>query len=290
MEETYKREGFFGEKLIVIPSELFAPHATHPLAGRLFPTDAGFFPEASHHYRKRTKGCDEFIVLYCIDGNGTIVIPKKTISLRQGEVFCIPRHMPHTYYADEKHPWSILWLHFKGTDADFYPVKNCEKIMMDHPKEQERLQQLFDLLFDALEGSFTVGNFIHISQITSSILSEIYYKEKFHDEDVRNHAFTKAVRFMHAHIDSSLGLEEITNYLMVSKSYLHQLFRTYTDHAPMAYFNMLKIQKACRYLSMTDLQIQEVALKVGFSDMCYFSRRFKQLMKVSPRDYRNGSV
>jgi two-component system response regulator YesN len=41
---------------------------------------------------------------------------------------------------------------------------------------------------------------------------------------------------------------------------------------------------------MTDLQIQEVALKVGFSDMCYFSRRFKQLMKVSPRDYRNGSV
>jgi len=73
---------------------------------------------------------------------------------------------------------------------------------------------------------------------------------------------------------------------MVSKSYLHALFRQYADKPPMEYFQYLKIAMACRYLDMTDLRIQEIAELLGYSDIGYFSRRFKLIQGKSPTTYR----
>lgn len=286
MENVYKRDGFNGERLIVIPTELFAPHADHPLIGRLYPTDAGFFPHAEGHYRKRARGCDEYILLYCMDGSGYIVLPSSTVTLQQGQALCIPRKMVHTYYADHENPWSLLWVHFKGSDSHYYPLHELSVIHLSQPKEQKRLLTLFDLLFTALEGVFTTGNLIHISQLLCALLSEVYFKEKSHTEDVRNHYFSKAVRFMHEHVNEELLLEDVAQHLMISKSYLHVLFRHYANRAPMEYFQELKIDMACQYLRMTDLRIEEVALQVGFSDTAYFSRRFKKIKQISPSSYR----
>lgn len=41
-----------------------------------------------------------------------------------------------------------------------------------------RMQYLFELLFRVLEGNYTLGNFIYISQVLSLILAETYNREK----------------------------------------------------------------------------------------------------------------
>jgi AraC-like DNA-binding protein len=286
MVEHYKREGFAGERLIVIPSDLFAPYAEHPLIGRLYPTDAGFFPHAVDHYRKRPRGCDEHILLYCMKGSGMVTHHSEKRMLVRGDVFCIPRNTPHTYHASADDPWSLLWVHFKGSDEILYPLDELRIVKLEQPREQNRLQALFDMLFESLEGSYTEGNFIHASNIVGAILSEIYCKEKLHEGDERNHYFSKAVRYMHSHVHGNPTLEDVARYLMVSKSYLHALFRQYANKAPMEYFQHLKIEMACRYLDMTDLQIQEIAERLGYSDIGYFSRRFKLLKQQSPSAYR----
>ena len=54
----------------------------------------------------------------------------------------------------------------------------------------------------------------------------------------------------------------------------------------MEYFQHFKIEMACHYLDMTDLQVQEIAERLGYSDIGYFSRRFKQLKHMAPTAYR----
>ncbi|MDD4220290.1 MAG: AraC family transcriptional regulator [Sphaerochaetaceae bacterium] len=287
MTSQQKKEGFLGERLIVIPFDLVEPYVEHPLIKRLYPTDAGYFPSASHHYRDRQEGESEYILLYCTAGLGFISLPEMRIKLYPGEVFCIPKGMRHTYYADEDDPWSILWFHFKGTDFALYPLDDCQVIYLKHPKEQERLQALFIHLFDALEGSYTLGNFVHASQLLSAILSGIYFKEKTHTANAANYAFTKAIRYLYANLHRTITLHDLTQHLMLSKSYIHTLFQKHTQQAPIEYFIHLKMEQACRYLHMTDLQVQEIAQKLGYNDVCYFSRAFKQSKGVSPRTYRN---
>ncbi|MCD7832580.1 MAG: hypothetical protein LUH00_01110 [Lachnospiraceae bacterium] len=50
--ETYnewKKDGFKGERMIVLPTESFQEYAEHPQVKRLYLTDVGFFPHAAHH-------------------------------------------------------------------------------------------------------------------------------------------------------------------------------------------------------------------------------------------------
>ena len=56
-----KRDGFRGERMIVLPTEAFSDYVRHPLVRRLYLTDVGFFPSAAHHYRERKEGI--------VDGN-----------------------------------------------------------------------------------------------------------------------------------------------------------------------------------------------------------------------------
>ena len=54
----------------------------------------------------------------------------------------------------------------------------------------------------------------------------------------------------------------------------------------MKYFVMLRMQLAGNILSDTEIPIMEVALRVGYSDVSYFSRVFKMHFGKSPSEYR----
>ena len=54
----------------------------------------------------------------------------------------------------------------------------------------------------------------------------------------------------------------------------------------MEYFIHLKIQRACRHLTLTRSSIKEISLTLGYSDQYYFSRIFHKVMGLSPLAYR----
>ena len=72
-----KRDGFRGERMIVLPTEAFSDYVRHPLVRRLYLTDVGFFPSAAHHYRERREGIEEYIFLYCMDGEKRRAVEKQ---------------------------------------------------------------------------------------------------------------------------------------------------------------------------------------------------------------------
>ncbi len=289
MVDSGRREGFPGEKLIVLPDFIVASFEDDQFLRRLYPTDVGYFPRASRHYRNRVNGCDQHILLCCLEGAGVIQVGRRRVSLKGGEAFCIPHRTAHLYWADEHEPWSLLWLHFSASDAAAFPIEGAGVIDLGPPKDQEEVKALFSMLFATLEGAYSRGNLVHASALTQTILSAIFFKEKGSGGEAGNSMFTKAIRYMHSRLAETVTLSEIAAYTMVSKSYLHTLFNRYTSSSPMEYFYELKIQEACRLLAMTDLQVQEIAAMLGYTDVGYFSRRFKQLMKMTARAYRRLS-
>lgn len=287
--EEQKQDGFKDEQYFIIPTESFEEYCRHPLVKAMYLTDVGFFPKAHHHFMEREEGAEEYILLYCVEGEGYIRVENKKYHLHRQEVFCIPKNRKHQYYADEEQPWSIFWVHFKGENTDCYPLEDCRVIRMNSLHAENRIITLFDVLFRVLSCNYTLGNFIYISQVLSLILSEIYFREKVDEASQQNRHITTTVRYMYRHLDQELKLEDLAEELQLSKSYINASFKKYTGRAPIDFFINLKMQEACKLLKATELYICEIGQKLGYDDPYYFSRIFKKVIGVSPKEYRNGS-
>ena len=103
-----KQDGFKDEQYFIIPTESFGNYAEHPLVKSLYLTDVGFFPNAKNHYKEREDGIEEYILIYCADGEGHIYVENREYRIGSHQAFCIPRGKKHRYYAREKNPWSIF--------------------------------------------------------------------------------------------------------------------------------------------------------------------------------------
>ena len=283
-----KSDGFRDEKYMIVPTESFAEYMAHPLIRAAYLTDVGFFPKAKEHYREREEGADQYILIYCTEGKGIIEVEDQIYRLEKSDAFCIPRNVRHKYYADEKEPWSILWVHFKGENTNYFPLEERKMVHINSRHSDNRMMVLFNLLFRVLERNYTIGNFIYISQVLSLILSEIYFREKVDESSVQDRHVTMVIRYMYQHLRENLTLEEISEEVRLSKSYLNAVFKAQTGKSPVEFFIHLKMQEACKLLKSTDYYIYEVSSELGYTDQYYFSRIFKKVVGVSPKDYKNG--
>ncbi|MCD8022141.1 MAG: AraC family transcriptional regulator [Lachnospiraceae bacterium] len=250
--------------MIVLPTESFQKYVEHPLVRRLYLTDVGYFPTAKHHYRERKSGIEEYIFFYCMEGSGTIEIGSEKYELHENDAFCIPRCAPHCYYAHPEDPWSILWVHFKGTDTGYYPLNMREIIHFSGESAANHMRFLFDLLFHVLDGNYTLGNFSYITQVLSLILAETYGREKTGSAYEQNRLVSDIIRYMQSHISESLTLDAISREFDLSPSYLNALFQKYTQHAPMNFFISLKMKQACKLLRSTNQHIYEIAYELVY--------------------------
>ncbi len=282
-----KQDGFIDEEYVIIPVEAFEPYMSHQLVKTLYLMDAGFFPRAKHHFREREEGSEEYILIYCTDGEGTIELENKIFQLNKHEVCCIPPHTKHRYYTNNKNPWSIYWVHFKGSHTIHYPLSENQIITINSPEGENRIITLFDILFRTLKRNYTQGNYIYISQVLGLILAEIYFREKIDGSSEQDKYITAAIRYMHKNLQKSLLLEDISKELSISKSHLSAGFKKFTNKSPIDFFIQMKMQEACRLLKSTSMYIVEISTTLGYEDQYYFSRIFKKTIGVSPKDYRN---
>lgn len=296
-EGDKKKSGFLGQRMVIIPKNVRKEIKKNPITNSLFLTDIGYYPHAEHHYRERDKGAQEYILLYCIEGHGKITLESKNYELIPNSYFLIPPNTAHKYKAQENNPWSIYWIHFTGMIAQSFYQKytaqnNSNKQgpkVIQIPFEERRIKY-FNGIISLLESGYSRNIIEYVNVSLWQLLASFTYKDFFsgirHQNNETDIVHT-AITYMKENIDRSLSVKELSEHINYSQSYLYSLFKEETGYPPIHYFNHLKIQKACQYLSFTDMSIKEISYKLGFNDPFYFSRLFKQMMEMSPTEYRN---
>ncbi|QEM03430.1 AraC family transcriptional regulator [Mucilaginibacter rubeus] len=286
-----KRDGFDGQRLIVIPKKIVSDFLIDdPITRQVYITDIGYYPRALFHYAQRSQGINQHIIIYCTDGYGWIDINKKRIQIAPSQFIAIPANTPHAYGADEKNPWSIYWAHFKGENARFITDLIVEKQESFKPQltySAERIK-IFDDIYYNLEKGYGEDTLRYANMSFYHFLSSMIYTEQFNWEKKEPSTDTveSVINFMQDNIEKIVTLKEMADHSQMSVTYFCKIFKKKTGHTPMEYFNYLKIQKACQYLSFTAMSVKELAFRIGIHDQYYFSRMFSRLMGTSPSDYR----
>ncbi len=96
----------------------------------------------------------------------------------------------------------------------------------------------------------------------------------------------QSLAYMAAHLDRPLQVATLAALVNISPSHFFALFKRLTGCAPMDYFTRLRMGRAGDLLATTSMSVKEVAAVLGYDDQFYFSRVFKSINGVSPREYR----
>lgn len=95
----------------------------------------------------------------------------------------------------------------------------------------------------------------------------------------------RVAAYMEQRLDRPLTLEQICRDNLIGRSQLQKLFHTHTGGGVMEYFGNLKIQAARRMIREGRLNFTQIAARLGFQSVHYFSRRFRKATGMSPSEY-----
>lgn len=103
---------------------------------------------------------------------------------------------------------------------------------------------------------------------------------------VMDHRIQSAITYIKEHPEKQFSLDELAKVAHLSPTYFHQLFKSATGYTPRKYVELSKLELAFTLLFQEDVPIQDIAIKLGYSDYETFSRAYKRHYKISPGDLR----
>lgn len=288
--------GFSGERFIYLPIPMINLMEDSPLTGDLYLYSMGYFSRASHHYINRPTGCNEFLFIYCKEGCGWIELYGKQQQLEANQFIILPQNIPHAYGADEQSPWTIYWIHFRGSKAPLFS-NHFDKPTSVPPSAQSRIEErldLFEEIFFTLNEDTSMDRMHYanlcFAHFLGSFLFINIYRSKFRRKEYSENIMNRVVHYMDDNIESNLKLDDFANFCRYSKSYFYRKFVKETGRSPMDYFTRMKINKACKLLIQTDMKVNQIASKLGFRESQYFSRTFSNVMGLSPLEFRKQNL
>ncbi len=102
---------------------------------------------------------------------------------------------------------------------------------------------------------------------------------------VMNTVFERATAYMRENTNKNLTIDAISRALHISRSELKRVFREYTGLGVITYFRNMRIEHAKTLIRDGGMNITEIAERMGYESIHCFSKQFKNVVGMSPREY-----
>ena len=288
MSKNKRNDGSDNTYFYIIPSDFLALFARNPLSEFLVVTDIGLYPKAKHHSCTRNEGIEEAILIYCSEGHGLFSTNNSAaMKVNPEQILIIPPGVPHRYDSSYDDPWTIFWMHVKGSFFDSF-YKNWKPAaagcVMDNNNlapelitisdtAGQRIKEIFYQCFSILRTPYQWEEFFHLCQLAATVISIIPGASKRSASRLTengNRGIEAAISYMTIHLHESINLEELASVACFSPSHLNYLFREFYGYAPIDYFLRMKIQAAAKEVFFSDMTIREISETYGINDPYYF--------------------
>jgi AraC-like DNA-binding protein len=197
------------------------------------------------------------------------------------------------YYGNETKSWLHSWVHCKGGLVE-YAIKKG-RLSFDVPisgiSADMFEKYLYDLHFE-LTASLKPCKEI-AGNILLNMMLEVARLRKFHNDRSAisqvPQRLQKIFYILLASPEKEIRLKELADLAGYSVPRFCAVFKKYFFVSPIEHLIQSRIVRAKELLRDRNLSIKEIALKVGYSDICYFSRLFRKRCRMSPCKYRKVS-
>lgn len=230
-----------------------------------------------------------FLIHYVLSGKGKFSVQNQEYNLEAGNGFLIVPGELVFYQADEKEPWTYVWVGFSGGQAGEYVRKMG--LSGKHPIfSSDKQEELYACVRNMMaHNTWSVANNLRrngeLAVFLSVIASQVQIRET-DDRDRANAYVKKAVEFIQSNYYNPIKVTDIADFVCVNRSYLYTLFESSLGMPPQKFLSTYRITKAAQLLQTTDIPIESIALSCGYKDALVFTKAFKQVKGMSPSIYR----
>lgn len=211
-------------------------------------------------------------------------------ALKAGEGFLICPDQKNTYVADDRSPWEYAWLEFDGLKArEFLSLAG---LSFDHPiyiSDNPAMAQIMteEMLYITHHGKETPLNLIgHLYLFFDALMKSSKSRMTLTGGQLKEFYVREAISYIERNYDHEISIEDIASFCNLNRSYFSKIFRDVVAVTPQEFLIRYRMAKACEYLETTDLPIGEISGKTGYPSALHFSRAFKHVFGIAPREWR----
>lgn len=235
---------------------------------------------------------DHYLIHYIISGNGYYKLNEQVYELHAGDTFLVYPNTEVTYYAAKKEPWEYAWVGFTGSDASII-LKATDftseiPFIRNTPLGDSIHRQILHI-YDARGNEFE-----HAVEMTGRLYTmlALFLQGASHTniQNSANNYVQKGIEFISSNYSYAITVEDIADYVGVSRSHLFRSFETVLGQSPKEYLTDFRMKQACYLLEYSNLSITAIANSLGFDNSLYFSKTFHKQKGISPKEFRHAST
>ena len=273
----------------VFPSENFVDMGLYQFGWEQCDPSQSFGPAARNHY----------LFHLCLSGTGTLYAENTkgesiTYKIKSGQGFMLFPHQICTYIADHDIPWEYVWIEFDGLRAK--ETIELAGLSIDQPVYRALYKDIAETMKN--EMLYIVN---HKEESPFHLIGHLYL---FIDSFVRSSTSTKttggtrlrdfyikeAITYIEQNFQNDISIEDIAVSCGLNRSYFGKIFREEMGKSPQEFLISYRMTKATELLKITRLSIADIGNGVGDPNQLHFSRAFKNVYGISPRQWRNENV
>lgn len=248
----------------------------------------------SHSYGPAAR--NHFLFHYIISGTGTLYADDstgttKTYHLKSGEGFLIFPNQITTYIADKELPWEYVWIEFDGLRAK--EAMDTAGFSLDRPifhtKKRDMSQKMEEeLVYIATHSDETIFNIIgHLYLFLDYFMRSTVSTVVKGSTKLQDYYIKEAITYIEQNFQNDISVVDIANRLGINRSYFGKIFKQTLKQTPQEFLINYRMIKATELLRLTKMSIRDISKAVGYENQLHFSRAFKKIYNISPREWRN---
>lgn len=99
-------------------------------------------------------------------------------------------------------------------------------------------------------------------------------------------ALRKVREYVLAHMEEGISIQVLASIVGLSRFHFTRAFKQSEGVTPHRFLLHCRVKRVQELLAATELPLSEIALAAGFSDQSHCSRRFRELVGITPSRYR----
>ncbi len=244
----------------------------------------GRYVYGKEYYTER-EGVNTYLLLFTIRGQGEIATPTQRFSVPAGCAALMDGNTWHRY-ACQGELWEMAWIHFCGGGVPAYLSYLFDAgeraVHIADPGEWMGHLETINTLAESREDIRD----IHLCQTIGRLLDILVTDSRREVHTSCSPTIDRALELMRREYGEALTVAGLANRVHLSRFYFIRKFREQTGQSPYQYLTNLRINQSKKLLCCTEDTVESIARQVGFSDGAGFIHSFKQLVGMTPFQYR----
>ena len=267
-------------------------HFVHPSA---FALEHLFYIQSMGHfdvtpsYRVNRFNYSSYLLLAPTEGTLICRVDGQSATISPGGVLLLDCHLPHAYHALTNA--SFCFLHFGGALSQQYArLINARRGLIVPSREPDLFVRTIDGLLRLRDAGGEWNEFTVSAEVYHLLLSLMADAAGALAKPADQQIMGPIIEYILHHLSEKLSVEQLAARFGYSAGYLGRLFRLYTGYSPYQFILRTRLDHGKHLLATTELPIQEIADRTGFSNLANFCSAFRRAEGKTPGEFRKRPI